>query len=92
MKDCGAYGQVDQRYQLPPTKPQNVDSMGVYEPVGGNDDVYENVRGESQTSKMSFTSPYIMHIVYIFMLPFFCQGLKSLHPLLESASTPIIVP
>ena len=46
LKQCSAYGQLNQRYQFP-TKLQNVDCSGDYELIGENDGVYEKIPGES---------------------------------------------
>ena len=46
MKQCTAYGKVQQRHGLP-VIPQNVDSSAAYEMVGESDGVYEKIPGES---------------------------------------------
>ena len=46
MKQCSAYGKVQQRRGLPAV-PQIQDSSEAYEMVGESDGVYEKIPGES---------------------------------------------
>ena len=46
MAPCSAYGEIRKRHEQLPDLSQNVDDLADYEPVGVNENVYENP-GES---------------------------------------------
>ena len=46
MKQCSAYGNMNQLHELPPI-PKNVDCSADYELVDEDDSVYEKIPGES---------------------------------------------